>query len=296
MKSISVVTLSVAAVLPWQSARAQEEQPRTPSAAEQTPAAEGAGQGPITVDHRQHDSRYDSQLDQAARLTFLAGREAFVQGDYATALDRFRQAYDLSPRPMLLLNIASCLDRLRRDEETVAALRQYLASEDAQHAPNLAEVQARIEVLEEAIAARRREEAMNEELSLAAAVVPLPEQEPEQGGLNPIVFYSVAGAALASGAVLIWSGIDASSRNDDYESYAADLSNTDSARARSLYNDVEDAERRTNILIGVTAGLGVAAGALAFFTRWGSRETRPDTDAAVAVTAEGFVIRAGRRF
>src|SRR5690606_33265761 len=37
----------------------------------------------------------DENLDQAARLTFQAAREAFGNGDYELALERFEQAYNL---------------------------------------------------------------------------------------------------------------------------------------------------------------------------------------------------------
>ncbi len=92
---------------------------------------------------------YDPELDEAARLTFVRAREAFDAGEYEDALRRFRQAYELSPRPTLLYNIAATLDRLRRDQEAADALRAYLDA--LPDAPDRTEVEARLRVLDATI-------------------------------------------------------------------------------------------------------------------------------------------------
>lgn len=203
-----------------------------------------------------------NQLDEAARLTFESAREAFVAGDYENALARFRQAYQLSPRPGLLYNIAQTLDRLRRDDETLAALRDYLrAAPDAQ---NRSEVEARIRVLERAIAERR------------------PANPPDNGGggsgsgggststqsggglavLHPAFFLGAAGLALASAGVLIWSGIETLALNDAY------LMSNDPATIEAMYASAESQQLLTNVFVGVTAGLGAIAAVLVIFTDW----------------------------
>ena len=69
---------------------------------------------------------------------------------YEQALTYFRLAYEASPHPELLYNIALSADRLRRDAEALEAYRAYLAGTDApRHA---AAVQARIALLEQALA------------------------------------------------------------------------------------------------------------------------------------------------
>ncbi|MCA9612446.1 MAG: hypothetical protein KC586_06770, partial [Myxococcales bacterium] len=65
-------------------------------------------QTPVEVEESTQTTR-DENLDQAARLTFQAAREAFSAGNYELALDRFEQAYQLSPRPVLLYNIGVTL-------------------------------------------------------------------------------------------------------------------------------------------------------------------------------------------
>ena len=204
----------------------------------------------------------DQNLDQAARLTFQSAREAFSQGDYETALARFTQAYDLSGRSALLYNIAVTLDRLRRDAEALAKFREYL--EVAPNAPDRAEVEARIRVLEQSV--------QNSEPEPDPDPEPEPEPDPdpeptpeildrpeeEEGGigiLHPAIALSVAGAAVVAGGLIVWSGLDASSKNDEYESYARSSGAT-LEEAERRFNDVRSAEKRTNALIGVAAGLG----------------------------------------
>lgn len=199
-----------------------------------------------------------SQLDEAARLTFESAREDFEAGRYEQALARFRQAYQLSPRPGLLYNIAQTLDRLRRDEETVQALRDYLAADP--NAQNRAEVEARIRVLDEALASRASAEPPPTETTSE----PTPEQTSSQGigVLHPAIFIGVGAAALGSAGVLVWAGLDTLALND---AYLATTREQDAVRA---YNDANDRQLLTNVFIGVTAALGVAAAALAVFTDW----------------------------
>lgn len=199
----------------------------------------------------------ETQLDEAARLTFESAREAFVAGDYETALARFRQAYQLSPRPGLLYNIAQSLDRLRRDEETVQVLREYLRA--APDAPNRSEVEARIRVLERSIAEHRSDR---------------PDPDPGPGNppptthsdnlavVHPAVFLSVAGLAVASAAVLVWSGVETLSLNDAYNG------DNNPATVDASYHRALDQQTLTNVFIGVTGALGAAAIALIFFTDW----------------------------
>jgi Flp pilus assembly protein TadD len=58
--------------------------------------------------------------DKAARGLFEAGSVAFEEGRFEEALDHSTKAYELSPnRHLLLYNIGSSLDRLRRDKEAL---------------------------------------------------------------------------------------------------------------------------------------------------------------------------------
>jgi tetratricopeptide (TPR) repeat protein len=227
------------------------------------------------------DEAVTDSLDSAARALFEDGRHAFETGDFATALARFQQAYDISHRVPLLWNIAATLDRLRRDEEALDMFEQYLAA--VPEAANRDEVLGRVRVLREAVEARRAEVAARE-----AEAARLEEErqrleeerraresggsgggadEPASGGITPVVFIVAAGLTAVAGGVLIWSGIDTLTANDNY--VAAADANRPLADIESLYGSAMDAQTRTNVMIGVTSALAITSVILIFFTDWG---------------------------
>lgn len=225
-----------------------------------------------------------SSLDEAARLTFQSAREAFVAGDYETALARFRQAYELSARPGLLYNIAQTLDRLRRDEETVTALREYLEALPA--APNRAEVEARIRVLEEALARRQPAEepdpppddpvdtTTTTTSTNTTTDTGTTEDDGGIGILHPAIFIAVAGLALVGGGLSVWAGLEATSANDTY------LASQDRTAIQGLYDDAVSAQLLANIFIFSSAGLAAVAVVLAILTDWDALGGGDDASAA----------------
>jgi hypothetical protein len=129
-----------------------------------------------------------------------------------------------------------------------------------------------------------------------------PSDEVDDGGLPPWVF--LGGAVLTAGAagVTIWSGID--TMNDPGE---------DGVRAGcagqgtecALYQDGLAKETRTNVLIGVTAGLGAATLVLALLTDWdGDADAAPEVGLGpvrlgvpvVGATPRGGALAASGRF
>lgn len=243
------------------------------------------------------DEAVSDSLDSAARALFEDGRHAFETGDFETALARFQQAYDISHRVPLLWNIAATLDRLRRDEEALDMFEQYLAA--VPEAANRDEVMGRIRVLREAVEARRAEAAAREAEAarLEEERLRLEEErrardaggggggggndEPASGGgVTPVVFIVAAGLTAVAGGVLIWSGIDTITANDNY--VAAADARRPLADIESLYGSAMDAQTRTNVLIGVTSALAAASLILVFFTDWGGGSG--DTEAAATVS------------
>jgi len=94
--------------------------------------------------------------DAAAREYFKAGRAAFDQADYESALTYFRHAYRTSGRGALLYNIGVAADRLQRDQEALEAFEQYL---DRTEKPTREfEVRRRIEALRGSIAEKEATE------------------------------------------------------------------------------------------------------------------------------------------
>jgi hypothetical protein len=90
-------------------------------------------------------------------------------------------------------------------------------------------------------------------------------------------FFSSLGATVVLGAVTVWSGIDANKGVSDYESAARSASSpginnggspTPQEQAQALLDEGRQKERRTNILIGVTAGMAATTAVLGVFTNW----------------------------
>lgn len=90
--------------------------------------------------------------EEEARALFNAGAAAFDAGRFEDALWSFQRAYDRSGRAQLLYNVAQCHDRLRQDDQALAAFERYL--ELVPTAANRMQVEARIALLREAIARR----------------------------------------------------------------------------------------------------------------------------------------------
>jgi tetratricopeptide (TPR) repeat protein len=141
-------------------------------------------------------AQVDEAADAEAQARFAAGRAAMAAGRAEDALADFQRAYELSHRPALLYNMGVAADRLRRDEEALAAFEQYLEVMPPDAVINRAEVESRIEVLRRTIAERT-----------AATVV-----APDHGASVPGIALVVSGGAVAvAGAVLV--GVGASERS-----------------------------------------------------------------------------------
>lgn len=92
-----------------------------------------------------------------------------------------------------------------------------------------------------------------------------PPAETDSGGISPFFFLGGAILTAAAGGVTIWSGIDATN-NPGKDAVTAGC--VGQGTECSLYQDGLAAEMRTNVLIGVTAGLGATTLVLAILTDW----------------------------
>lgn len=97
-------------------------------------------------------------------------------------------------------------------------------------------------------------------LAPPATPTPEPGRVAEDRGIHPAAFYVGLGLTVVSSGLLIWSGVDTIALNDDFKATSDP----------NLLEDGMDAQLRTNALIGVTAGLGVATVVVALFTDWSS--------------------------
>lgn len=81
---------------------------------------------------------------------------------------------------------------------------------------------------------------------------------PARGGVTPWILLPFGAATAALGVTLIWSGVDTLVARDQY------LQLSEEAKVE-FYPDGKFAQDRTNVLIGVTAGMAVVTGAIALF-------------------------------
>ncbi len=217
--------------------------------------------------------------DRAARGLFEAGSVAYEEGRYEEALEHFAKAYELSPtRHLLLYNIASSQDRLRHDSDALKNFERYLELNPT--ASNKSAVQARVEVLRQAVARQIEEDARDAELARAEAEAvaavnaappstpPAETTAPGRRRLPPAVTFVGAGLTAALVGVTIWSGLNTNKARDQYEDYSQ-MPRATARESKGLYEDGLKRQTRTNAL-AISAGVvGVATGVIAaFFTDW----------------------------
>lgn len=133
-------------------------------------------------------------------------------------------------------------------------------------------------------------------LAMPPAAMGATGDEPADGGtphkssaLPPAVFWVGVGLTAVVGGVSIWSGLDTQSNPGPDKVRAACM--IGAGDCQTLYQQGVDKQHRTNILIGVTAGVGIATGVIgAFFTDWGgaAKKPAPDAEQAAKVHKKGF--------
>jgi hypothetical protein len=98
---------------------------------------------------------------------------------------------------------------------------------------------------------------------------------PVVGGLSPWFFATGAVVTAGLGAATIWSGVDVARAHSAYEGY----------ETRESYEQGLSKERRTNTLIGLTAGAGAVTIALALLTDWKGEKPEAANAGSVRVGA-----------
>lgn len=97
-------------------------------------------------------------------------------------------------------------------------------------------------------------------------------------GLSPAFFWAGTGLTLVAGGLLTWSGLDTLRARDDYKKNPT----------REDYDNGVSLQRRTNILAGATAALGVITiGVGAFATDWGGHASASVGPNSFALTYGG---------
>jgi len=133
-------------------------------------------------------------------------------------------------------------------------------------------------------------------------VTPPPSEKPADEGtqsksskLPPTVFWVGVGLTGALTATTVWSGIDTQNNPGPDRVREAckpvDASGAHSSECDSLYNQGLDKQHRTNLLLGVSAGVGVATAVVgAFFTDWGGSK-KSEAQEAKHSRPKGFSVQ-----
>jgi hypothetical protein len=101
-------------------------------------------------------------------------------------------------------------------------------------------------------------------------------------GISPVWFYVGLGATGIAGAATIVSGIDTANQHSHFTNQCS--SGNVALDCDTLRSNGQSAQTRTNVLLGVTAGLAAVTAVTVFFVRW--HDTRVGVSPA-GVTAIG---------
>jgi hypothetical protein len=96
---------------------------------------------------------------------------------------------------------------------------------------------------------------------------PVDAPPPQSSGLSPVWFWAGAGATALTGGLAIASGVDTASKHSSFEQQCTSRPPGNCAQLSSAG---QSAQERTNVLVGVTAFVGVATLACLPFVRWRS--------------------------
>lgn len=222
-----ILWLALFAAAPLRGAWAQDaDEPSAPDTPVATPA-------PAPVATPVDDT------DAEAKRLYTSGAELYEEGRYAMAIKAFREAYAMSGRHTMLMNIANAHERLGELSEAVTALDEYRIYADE---ATKAKLERRIRTLEQRIAEE------NQAAAAAAAATPAPLPTPAPAPVatsraNPTKWVLLgtggvlAGAFGATALVTYGNGQDAASEGN-----------------RQAY----DSARTLNTVSGVVAGTGGA--------------------------------------
>lgn len=228
--------------------------------------------------------------DARARRLFLVGDGLYAQGRYEEAIATFEEAYALSPRPLLLFNLANAQERAGRWADARDSLARYLP--DAPEGERAAIAQ-RIESLDRRLerVARLRDDPEASDEATPEPDAPAPEDDgPDALGLGLTV---TAGAVLATGAVL--GGLALGARADVRSACQDGL---DGGRV-CPESVATDADRDRALSLGADVLLGVGAVALGVGLYFLLRSESDDDDTvapAAAASPEGGWVGVRGRF
>ncbi|MCA9580922.1 MAG: PEGA domain-containing protein [Myxococcales bacterium] len=106
----------------------------------------------VSIGLSPHGRALAQETDSGARALFLSGQEAYSQGDYETAIEKWKAAYQADARPLIQYNLGQAYERLGRIQDAAAALDLYLQTAPEDDRTRRAEVSAKLERLRNRLA------------------------------------------------------------------------------------------------------------------------------------------------
>lgn len=231
--------------------------------------------------------------DDEARGNFRLGSAAYAQGRYEDARRYFARAYELSKRPQLHYNIAQAHDRLRQDEQALAAYQAFLR--ESGPSPHRQGVKARVAILEKVIREKRRLSAAGSSVPESGAkttstktgpavAVDAPPEESSRGSrLGPYLLAGAGGALLAGGLV---TGLLTNTAERELEDNCPDDDCSGFSGYQSTVQRGRNMKLTTNVLLA-TGAATVGAGVVWWLL--GGTETTSDARASVSCLTDGCV-------
>lgn len=246
----------------------------TPEQPAQTTEQEASKKAPQTQEEK----------DEQARLAYLKGRELFDAKLYDESAEAFREAYELSGRPILLLSIASAHERAGRFDLALRTLRDYrpFATES-----DATEVDFRIQTLEARIQTLEKNSngSGQQQAETVVAPQPAPAQEDSSGmRIAGWVLTGVGVAAAAGGGVMMYLG------EQDHQ----DVANAQTRQEAIDLVDSGDSKKLTGLIL-VGAGAAVAVGGITMVVL-SSDEDGNEMALSVTPSGEGAVMSLTGRF
>ncbi len=205
-----------------------------------------------------------------AESLYAEGVGLFKAGKFEEAAERFQQAYNIDPSPILLYNLARAAEELGRAKAAVGHYKAYITR--FPEAPDRTEVERRIRTLEAVLKATQVKPEPKPEPEPEPKPEPEPEPKPDPepepaGGLSAMQVGGWTGVGLgvlAVGAGTIFYA-QTFGHADDYntarEDLAAARSGADREDAATRKDDAEEAHSSAGTLAYVFWGVGLAAAA-----------------------------------
>lgn len=225
--------------------------------------------------------------DQAARQHFVSGRAYFERAQYEQALREFEEAYRLSGRATLLINISRAQEAAGRPEQAVSALERWMEVAEPDD-PLRGEIDSRLRRLRAAAEQLRAQQAEadaageTESSDGGQAQAAVDAEATVKGGPSGTVWALMGGGAavLAGGVVLVVLG-------------RGDIGDVEDPDPGTTWPDVADKETRGPRLVGAgiaAASLGLVAAA-AGLTWWLIGDEDTPVAAALEPTPGGLGLR-----